>query len=583
MPLSERIQQVNREISATVERAISDLRQEVSQHLRSGHEEILRRLNEISPSLPGAFIPEHLGAEADALEQAAREAAQQAAGVSEETAARRAGEARSAAFTAVRDALAGIDRARSQAEILSALLRESARFAARSAVFLVRGAELRGWGGQGFGDAEEAIRQLTLAPPAGGGWSRLAEGQAAVRLSAGEAGVLCSRIETALPHEGVLIPLVLRDRVAAGLYADRAEGELACEALQALCHAAAMAIELLPFRERPFTPTLALDDGTVAPPEEPPAPAVPVPEPVAPEPVAAAAPEPEPEAPALEAAAATFATTAQAIPPEEAWAAPVAPEPAAVTEPEVEAEVDAEPEVEVEAEVDVEAFVEEAPPVEVVAEPEPEPEPAPDVPAAPPWSAAATVFQPIPAELRATPPAAPEPPPPPASSPDQTVLLPRTQLGNLAAAPPPPTRELPLPVETPPVAPPLRPVPVAEPAPAGGVEGVTPEVRPPSGVDGPGWAFSAARAAAQPNEDHLHDEARRLARLLVSEVKLYNEEQVEEGRRKRDIYERLREDIERSRQMYQDRVEPRILKSTDYFYQELVRILAAGDAKALGI
>ena len=352
MPLSERIQQVNREISATVERAISDLRQEVSQHLRSGHEEILRRLNEISPSLPGAFIPEHLGAEADALEQAAREAAQQAAGVSEETAARRAGEARSAAFTAVRDALAGIDRARSQAEILSALLRESARFAARSAVFLVRGAELRGWGGQGFGDAEEAIRQLTLAPPAGGGWSRLAEGQAAVRLSAGEAGVLCSRIETALPHEGVLIPLVLRDRVAAGLYADRAEGELACEALQALCHAAAMAIELLPFRERPFTPTLALDDGTVAPPEEPPAPAVPVPEPVAPEPVAAAAPEPEPEAPALEAAAATFATTAQAIPPEEAWSAPVAPEPAAVTEPEVEAEVDAEPEVEVEAEVD---------------------------------------------------------------------------------------------------------------------------------------------------------------------------------------------------------------------------------------
>jgi hypothetical protein len=35
--------------------------------------------------------------------------------------------------------------------------------------------------------------------------------------------------------------------------------------------------------------------------------------------------------------------------------------------------------------------------------------------------------------------------------------------------------------------------------------------------------------------------------------------------------------------MYDERVDPKILRSTDYFYQELVRILAAGDAKALGI
>ena len=84
-------------------------------------------------------------------------------------------------------------------------------------------------------------------------------------------------------------------------------------------------------------------------------------------------------------------------------------------------------------------------------------------------------------------------------------------------------------------------------------------------------------------DDQLHEDARRLARLLVSEIKLYNEEQVEEGRRKHDLYERLREDIDRSREMYEQRVDPVILKSTDYFYQELVRILAAGDPRALGI
>ena len=58
MPLSDKIQQINREISATVERAISDLRQEVSQRLRAGHDEILRRLDEITPELPSAFVPE---------------------------------------------------------------------------------------------------------------------------------------------------------------------------------------------------------------------------------------------------------------------------------------------------------------------------------------------------------------------------------------------------------------------------------------------------------------------------------------------------------------------------------------------
>ena len=98
-----------------------------------------------------------------------------------------------------------------------------------------------------------------------------------------------------------------------------------------------------------------------------------------------------------------------------------------------------------------------------------------------------------------------------------------------------------------------------------------------------GAGFATGRVAVSPSDEALHEEARRLARLLVSEIKLYHEEQVEEGRRKRDVYERLKEDIDRSRQMYEERVEPRILKTTDYFYQELVRILAAGDAKALGI
>jgi hypothetical protein len=88
--------------------------------------------------------------------------------------------------------------------------------------------------------------------------------------------------------------------------------------------------------------------------------------------------------------------------------------------------------------------------------------------------------------------------------------------------------------------------------------------------------------AMSPEETKAHEDAKRFARLVVSEIKLYNEAKVNEGRRHKDIYERLKEDIERGRQMYADRVAPNVRDSTNYFYDELVRILAGGDQGALG-
>ena len=91
-----------------------------------------------------------------------------------------------------------------------------------------------------------------------------------------------------------------------------------------------------------------------------------------------------------------------------------------------------------------------------------------------------------------------------------------------------------------------------------------------------------APAAVPPEEQKQHEDAKRFARLVVSEIKLYNESKVNEGRRQKDLYERLKEDIERGRQMYSDRVSANVRESTNYFYDELVRILAGGDAGALG-
>lgn len=116
-----------------------------------------------------------------------------------------------------------------------------------------------------------------------------------------------------------------------------------------------------------------------------------------------------------------------------------------------------------------------------------------------------------------------------------------------------------------------------EPAPLGSVPGPqlfeqpeTPEAVP----------ISEAQRLAE--EERLHADAKRFARLLVSEIKLYNEQRVLEGRQNKDIYVRLKKDIDRSREMYDKRVPASVSRTIDYFNEELVRILGDSDPSTLG-
>jgi hypothetical protein len=730
MSFVEKVEQWNREIAGSFDRAFSDLRRQLQERVRESHQDLDRRIEAFAPPLP-VLAHEDLAPAADRLR----------------------GEARAGALGELRDALAALDRARSQSAVLAALIAGAAPFASRAALLLSRGGELRGWGGQGFGDAEHRLPDVTLTPPAGSPWSSVAPGghgagddagehpaAGPVQLSAAECAVLCGRIESPVPAFGVLVPLVLRDRTVAVLYADQlpempemperadaAPGQasaLSLPALQSLVYVAALAIESLPFRQREATATLqpALAGGETG---ETGTPAV---EAAAAATVAAAAATaaatPAAPAPAAgeriaEAAAEGVEGLVAAGPagtPAAAAAAP-AEEPVAVAEEPAAAA--AAPETPGAPFAVTPAALYDAPRVPVLKETAEIPtrplRPVPPLsPAASPAAdasiprgaespyldeaagsgapAATTAIVPgigaaaSPAATAATTATAPDvsaaasSAAPAGAGEHETVLLPRTGLRDAAGSPwgrgrgaeaaqaqgggagaqglagvpeapetretpeTPQIREAPAPITpiapvTPdtqattaaphgptglgtlravPSVPPLPPVsavgpgspastagtnpgtilpppaltpvppvspasPFFEPLRTGPLGSGTPEVRPPSGVQGPGWAFATTRIQATSSEEALHEEARRLARLLVSEIKLYNEEQVEAGRRNRDIYERLREDIDRSRQMYEERVEPRLVKSTDYFYQELVRILAAGDSKALGI
>ena len=92
----------------------------------------------------------------------------------------------------------------------------------------------------------------------------------------------------------------------------------------------------------------------------------------------------------------------------------------------------------------------------------------------------------------------------------------------------------------------------------------------------------ASLDSMDPETKKQHEDAKRFARLLVSEIKLYNEAKVQQARQQRGIYAMLKDDIERSRQLYSERVSTDIRESTKYFEDELIRILADGDQAALG-
>ncbi|MGH9434735.1 MAG: hypothetical protein ACRD06_01905 [Terriglobia bacterium] len=92
-----------------------------------------------------------------------------------------------------------------------------------------------------------------------------------------------------------------------------------------------------------------------------------------------------------------------------------------------------------------------------------------------------------------------------------------------------------------------------------------------------------AQAPAQEEfSERAVEDARRFARVLVSEIELYNQSEVAQGRANKDLYVRLKPHIQRSRRAYENRFGKTAPGEADYFHEELVRSLAQNDASLLG-
>jgi hypothetical protein len=129
---------------------------------------------------------------------------------------------------------------------------------------------------------------------------------------------------------------------------------------------------------------------------------------------------------------------------------------------------------------------------------------------------------------------------------------------EMPAAPPPPAGKIEMPAAA-----------AATAASAGTVAIATPAPAP------------APPAAASNGEEEVRNKARRFAKLLVEEIKLYNQAKVTEGRATKDLYDRLKDDIDKSRATYEKRY-GHTVPDVDYFTQELVRILGDNDRSIFG-
>lgn len=133
------------------------------------------------------------------------------------------------------------------------------------------------------------------------------------------------------------------------------------------------------------------------------------------------------------------------------------------------------------------------------------------------------------------------------------------------------------------VAPPKEPAVVQEAPPAVAEEPVA-KVEEPAPAEPEVAAPAAAVAMDSLPEDlqALHKKAKRFAKVTVQELFMYKKDEVIKGREHKDLYDRFKEEIDKSKALYDKRFEKIAAHNADYLYDELVRVLAEKDSSALG-
>ena len=135
----------------------------------------------------------------------------------------------------------------------------------------------------------------------------------------------------------------------------------------------------------------------------------------------------------------------------------------------------------------------------------------------------------------------------------------------------PPISQPPMPQ---PVAPPPQPAPTIEaPAPAPTPSPPAPmPIQPPTVAAPPQPAPAEPAAAPDPELAAQHEAAERLARIIVSDIILYNPEKFEAALRAGNVAEALEPDLAEGRKLFGQRVDERVRGEKDHLREELLRV-----------
>ncbi len=482
-------------------------------------------------------------------------------------------------WTVVRGSLAAVESARTQVDVLSRFLAQAQAHASRVALLVLRNDRLTGWKSVGYdatGGRDEAVRAVDLSTEEDPFVAAVLKGQRSMLAEPpDESSPLRRALSGPRPARTLLVPMVIRDRLAGLVCADELpgeEGRLNEAAIEVLTFVTGLAVDLLAARKKIPSPTLTPTGEKIGRFE--------------------AVPPASPGATVQLPMVSELDALSMAPLPAATIAAPEPPAPPAATRPRPTDAREALRAIEESGKRSVSGLRHTfsdpglTSAIPSVGAPPPPPQPPPSMPPA-----------------VAMPPSAP-PPPPRAGSisyPSMPAVSPMTPPPTVLSAPPPSGIPSPLSgastgdftgafealrassaaLRNSAAGPGAADVTVQKPAPRTGVSAVLPPpdagtVRPISGF------VPRGRAGQADGPQRSLDDARRLARLLISEIKLYNEKKVDEGRVAGDLYERLKDDIERSRQVYDERTPEHIRRENDFFKDELVRILADGRAESLG-
>lgn len=67
--------------------------------------------------------------------------------------------------------------------------------------------------------------------------------------------------------------------------------------------------------------------------------------------------------------------------------------------------------------------------------------------------------------------------------------------------------------------------------------------------------------------------ARRLARVIISDIALYNQEKIKEGIRNDNLFELLEKELKEGLDLYLSRVDPELARTTNFYNRAIVDVL----------